>query len=93
MNQRLNTKDLMMHKHFYVEFKDCVLCDNCPQETLMHLFFECNYSQAFWWALNIEWDTDRDLHDMISVGQEKILNGVHHGNYHHWLLGNLGLEE
>jgi hypothetical protein len=66
MNQRLNTKDLMTHKHFYVEFNDCVLCDNCPQETLMHLFFECNYSQAFWWALNIEWDTDRDLHDMIS---------------------------
>jgi hypothetical protein len=32
----------------------------------MHLFFECNFSQAFWWALNIEWDTDRDLHDMIS---------------------------
>jgi hypothetical protein len=64
--QRLNKKDLMMHKHFYVEFNDCVLCDNCPQETLMHLFFECNFSQAFWWALNIEWDTDRDLHDMTS---------------------------
>jgi hypothetical protein len=32
----------------------------------MHLFFECNFSQSFWWALNIEWDTDRDLHDMIT---------------------------
>jgi hypothetical protein len=66
MNQRLNTKDLMTHKIFYVEFNDYVLCDNCPIETLMHLFFECNFSQAFWWALNIEWDTDHDLHDMIS---------------------------
>jgi hypothetical protein len=66
MYQRLNTKDLMTHKHFYVEFNDCVLCDNCPQETLMYLFFECNFSQAFWWDLNIEWDTDRDLQDMIS---------------------------
>jgi hypothetical protein len=44
MNHRLNTKDLMTHKHSYVEFNDCVLCDNCPQETLMHLFFECNFS-------------------------------------------------
>jgi hypothetical protein len=32
----------------------------------MHLFFECNFSQDFWWALNIEWDTHRDLHDMIT---------------------------
>jgi hypothetical protein len=23
-------------------------------------------SANFWWALNIEWDTDRDLHDMIT---------------------------
>jgi hypothetical protein len=32
----------------------------------MHLFFECNFSQSFWWALNIEWDTDTNLHDMIT---------------------------
>jgi hypothetical protein len=66
MNHRLNTKDLMSRKHFYVEFNDCVLCDTCPQETLMHLFCECNFSQSFWWALNIEWDTDKDLHDRIT---------------------------
>jgi hypothetical protein len=32
----------------------------------MQLFFECNFSQSFWWALNIKWDTDRDLDDMIT---------------------------
>jgi hypothetical protein len=32
-----------------------------------------HFSQAFWWALNIEWDTDWDLHDMIfEVSKEDI---------------------
>ena len=40
MYNRLNTKEMMAHKNFYVEYKDCVLCDTCPTETLLHLFFE-----------------------------------------------------
>jgi hypothetical protein len=55
----------MSRKHFYVEFNDIVLCDTCPQETLMHIFFECSFSQSFWWALGVGWDTDIDLHSMI----------------------------
>jgi hypothetical protein len=51
---RLNTKDLMSRKNFFVEFNDCILCNDCPQETIMHMFFECNFSQGFWWAIGIE---------------------------------------
>jgi hypothetical protein len=66
MNNRLNTKDLMCRKNFFVQIKDCVLCDTCPEETLMHLFFECSFSQSFWWAIGIEWNTDFHLIHMIS---------------------------
>jgi hypothetical protein len=38
LHGRLNTKEMMKHKHFYVEFSDCILCDACPEETNMHFF-------------------------------------------------------
>jgi hypothetical protein len=63
---RLNTKDMMSRKNFYVEFNDCILCNDCPQETIMHMFFECNFSQGFWWAIGIEWNVDMDIHQMIA---------------------------
>jgi hypothetical protein len=67
LHQRLNTKDLMVGKTStpYVEYKYCVLCDTSPEETLMHLFFECSFSQSFWWALGTEWNTDLHIHNMI----------------------------
>lgn len=55
----------MVHKNFYVEFNDCILCDTCPMETQLHLFFECSFSQSFWWALGIEWNTDLDICDKM----------------------------
>jgi hypothetical protein len=39
VNNRLNTKDMMMKKNFYVEFSEW------PNENIMHLFFECSFSQ------------------------------------------------
>jgi hypothetical protein len=41
---RLNTKDLMTRKHFYVEDSCCVICDDEPNESLLHLFFACDFS-------------------------------------------------
>ena len=61
----------MKKKNFYVEFSDCVLCDTCPEETLLHLFFECSFSQSFWWALGFKWNTDFDIHEMIQEAKER----------------------
>jgi hypothetical protein len=30
----------------------------------MHLFFECGFSQTFWWALGMEWNLDLSIHEM-----------------------------
>jgi hypothetical protein len=54
---RLNTKDLMTRKSFYVETSECVLCQNDLYEDMIHIFFQCDFSQTFWWKLGMEWDT------------------------------------
>jgi hypothetical protein len=68
---RLNTKDLMTRKHFYVESTDCVLCQNDLYEDMIHLFFQCDFSQTFWWRLGMEWDTDLSLIDMLIDGKQR----------------------
>jgi hypothetical protein len=32
----------------------------------MHLFFECCFSQSFWWAIGFEWNVDMNIHEMIT---------------------------
>jgi hypothetical protein len=68
---RLNTKDMMKKKNFYVEFTDCVLCEECSEEDPMHLFFECSFSMSFWWALRMEWNTELSINDMIAEAKER----------------------
>jgi hypothetical protein len=42
----------------------------------MHLFFECEFSQSFWWALNLEWDTNMSLYEMLTDGNQ-MQNYIH----------------
>nr|XP_051207333.1 uncharacterized protein LOC127323200 [Lolium perenne] len=37
-------------------------------EDMIHLFFQCDFSQTFWWRLGMEWDTDLSLLDMLIDG-------------------------
>jgi hypothetical protein len=62
---------MMTKKNFFVEFNDCILYEECPQETIMDLFFECSFSQSFLWAIGIEWNTDMHIHDMINEARTK----------------------
>jgi hypothetical protein len=62
----------MKHKNFHVEFSDCVLCEVCPEEANMHLFFEYTFSQSFRWALGLEWNVDMSLYQMIDEAQQRL---------------------
>jgi hypothetical protein len=62
---------MMKRKNFYVEYTDCVLCEECPEEDHMHLFFECSFSMSFWWAMGLEWNTDLTISDMIAEAKER----------------------
>src|SRR3954468_11223994 len=33
----------------------CLLCDHPPEETVEHLFFQCDFSAACWRKLGITW--------------------------------------
>jgi hypothetical protein len=61
----------MMRKHFYVENSCCVICDDEPNESLLHLFFSCDFSQNFWWRLGYEWNTNLALIDMLKDGKHR----------------------
>ena len=68
---KLNTKDMMKKKNFFVQFSNCILCDTCPEECIMHLFFECSFSQSFWWALGFDWNSDYDINSMITEAKTR----------------------
>jgi hypothetical protein len=45
LQERLNSKDIIRNKNFYVEFMHCILCDTCPEKNILHMFFECSFSR------------------------------------------------
>ena len=53
LNDRLNTRDLLTRKNFYIESSICVLCDDEPNEYMKHLFFSCDFSQNFGYHLDL----------------------------------------
>jgi hypothetical protein len=56
---------MLEKKNFFVEFSDCIICDEWPDETIKHLFCECSFGQSFWWTIGIKWNPDLDIHNMI----------------------------
>jgi hypothetical protein len=65
LHNRLNTKYMMIKKNFYVESTYCITYEEWPVESNMHLFFECPFSERFWWAIGMEWNPGMDLYNMI----------------------------
>jgi hypothetical protein len=56
VRDRLCIRNLLKRKTMHLDSYACVLCTQCPQETCLHLFFGCRFSQACWNLLNIDWD-------------------------------------
>lgn len=74
IQDRLNTKDLMERKKFYVESNTCVLCDSGEKETMKHLFFDCIFSQNMWGTLGQTWNSDLQFIDMLIDAKNKSTN-------------------
>jgi Fe-S cluster biosynthesis and repair protein YggX len=59
---RLNTRDLMQRKHWFIDSGyNCVMCSQNMLETSQHLFFQCVFAQQCWDLLDIHWDFSRDF--------------------------------
>ena len=73
LQDRLSTRDLLTRKNFAVESTSSVLC-HCEDNTLhdlAHHFFKCDFSQCFWWSLNMEWNSNSQLIDMLIEGRKR----------------------
>ena len=75
LSDRLNTKDLLQRRHWHViDDFSCVICVGNYHEDMMHLFFQCLFSQRIWTYLQIDWSSSTDLQTAVSsarVGFDK----------------------
>jgi hypothetical protein len=63
LNVRFNTRNLQLRcKRFNILIVRCIMC---REETLKHLFFECEFAQSCWTALHIVWDLSLSVLDMV----------------------------
>jgi hypothetical protein len=64
-----------------------VLCFEGVNEDFMHLLFSCDFSLNFWWKLNMEWNTDLDIFDMLLEARKgNNLIFLKKRNTHGWML-------
>jgi hypothetical protein len=41
----------------------CVMCDSGEEETIDHLFFDCEFAKECWAIIHIDWDMSLPLLD------------------------------
>lgn len=65
LRDKVNTRDMIRPKNMHLDDYTCVLCHSNQDETMMHLFFQCPFSQWCWRFLNIDWNTQATANDML----------------------------
>ena len=70
LSDRLNTRNMLKRHHYNIrDNHDCILCGQCIEETLEHLFFECNISTQCWSMLGIGWPHGGSRLDNVSIAK------------------------
>jgi len=68
---RLNTKTMLRRRHLNIQGDAmCVMCDAREEETLDHLFFECQFAKECWATIQIDWDVSLSLLDRYTQARE-----------------------
>jgi len=68
---RLNTKTMLQRRHLNIQGDAmCVMCDAREEETLDHLFFECQFAKECWATIQIDWDVSLSLLDRYTQARE-----------------------
>jgi hypothetical protein len=71
LNDRLNTRNLLRRKMFHLQSTTFVMCSHNVEETMHHLFFECEFAQMCWTALHHVWDLSLPVVEMIEDGKRQ----------------------
>jgi hypothetical protein len=69
LNDHLNTHNLLQCKRFNIPTVECVICSSGAEETLKHLFFECQFAQLCWTSLHIIWNLSLPVLEMVVDGK------------------------
>jgi hypothetical protein len=72
LQDRLHTRIMLVRRHFNVHPDSlCVLCPHREEETIAHLFFQCDFAQACWDKLSIVWDLNDELYKVIERARQQ----------------------
>ena len=73
---RLNTRNILKRKKHKLEGNNynCALCNHNVEETALHLFFTCPFSQACWQHLGVQWNLAMDFFHMLLHAKEGFSN-------------------
>jgi hypothetical protein len=67
MMDKLNTKDIMLRKHWHVEGGPaCVMCDHQMLDTRDHIFFQCSFVANCWDRVGVHWDCSLNISDRFA---------------------------
>ena len=98
LNDRLNTRDLLVRRHWRSPQEDntCPLCPAQAHEDRMHLFFTCQFSTRVWNYLQIQWLAGLSPSECLiaarkSFGQPFFKEVVYLAAWNVWLLRNGGI--
>jgi len=72
MVDRLNTRNMLKRRHFAVAGGNytCMLCQNPPEETVEHLFFECPFAKQCWSKVGLTWSGGTNRLAILHGGRE-----------------------
>ena len=76
LKDRLNTRNILKRKKHKLEGNNynCALCNHNVEETALHLFFTCPFSQACWQHLGVQWNLAMDFFHMLLHAKEGFSN-------------------
>lgn len=71
MVDRVNTRNMLKRRQFVLADDDYsfMMCPTPPEETLVHLFYQCPFASTCWSALGISWPTHGNRFEIMHAGR------------------------
>jgi hypothetical protein len=70
LNDRLNTRNILRRRRkFLEEGYSCALCLEDVEESVEHLFFDCQSAACRWFALGISWNDHPNIHQKLQAAK------------------------
>ncbi|XP_044450625.1 arginyl-tRNA--protein transferase 2 isoform X1 [Triticum aestivum] len=71
LSDRLNTRNMLKRRHYNIgDDHDCILCGLHIEETVEHLFFECQFTQPCWASFGLSWQQGGTRLQNVEVAKE-----------------------